>query len=55
MEVLSEDLKSVKLDVAMFLNSECSSPWCERVEFMGSDFVLCITKHPKPVSLSRGK
>jgi hypothetical protein len=30
MEILSEVLKAVKLDGAMFYNAEFSSPWCAR-------------------------
>src|SRR5437868_13269660 len=30
MDVLSEVLKAVKLDGALFFNAECSAPWCFR-------------------------
>ena len=30
MEILSEVLKAVKLDGAMFYNAEFSAPWCAR-------------------------
>lgn len=45
MEALSEVLKSVKLDGAMFFNAEFSAPWCAR-SVNGCD----VTSHLSPKS-----
>ncbi|MDN5943133.1 MAG: cupin domain-containing protein, partial [Nitrospira sp.] len=45
MEVLSEVLKAVKLDGALFYNAEYSAPWCTR-----SVDVRAVTSHLSPNS-----